>query len=311
MESRLNFFASDPFLSAAKVAYFTHRSLEPAYVRVGGRVFRFLVENGKKPISNFTFLDYQEPVEVQSGQKIIDRNTYVNHAVLDFITTEEWHANNFKAQGYGAAPTVVWKDFASYEAFLDFIKPRCGQQMKEDNRRKRRLAQDLGELQFTWNDQAEDVFPLTFRWKSAQLAAMGQPDPFAKREAWIFFEELRQKGALSAATLRAGERLVASWFGALWEGRFYGWIAAYDSALGKYSPGKQLLHLLLEESFKAKHLEFDFSLGDEPYKWNYATHVRKLGPVGTPPLARQLKLSATSLLEKSGVLRAARTLKRK
>jgi CelD/BcsL family acetyltransferase involved in cellulose biosynthesis len=59
----------------------------------------------------------------------------------------------------------------------------------------------------------------------------------------------------------------------------------------------------MKASFEAKHLEFDFLLGDESYKFLYATHSRVVGPVGTPAMREQLlvelKAQAKGWLQRS------------
>jgi hypothetical protein len=72
-------------------------------------------------------------------------------------------------------------------------------------------------------------------------------------------------------------------------GRLYFWVTTYDSARTQYAPGRLLLHFLLQESFVQQHAEFDFLLGGEDYKWNYATHVRLVADLGTRPLPEQVK----------------------
>jgi len=43
------------------------------------------------------------------------------------------------------------------------------------------------------------------------------------------------------------------------------------------------------------HLEFDFLIGDEAYKFVYATHSRVIGPLGVAPLGVRLEKRARGL----------------
>jgi CelD/BcsL family acetyltransferase involved in cellulose biosynthesis len=45
---------------------------------------------------------------------------------------------------------------------------------------------------------------------------------------------------------------------------------------------------MLEESYRRKHREFDFSIGDEDYKRLYTTHARLLGPIGRAPVQQRI-----------------------
>lgn len=158
--------------------------------------------------------------------------------------------------------------------------------VRDRERRGRSLAKDHGALTFTVDDRAADVLPAARAWKQAQLQATGQSDFFARPQTTEFLELLRERNLLVSSTLRAGGRLVSLWLGFMHEGVWSGWIFTYDPAFRKYSAGHQLLNAMLEESFARGHAEFDFSEGGEDYKMVYATHVRLLGEVGTPPLTR-------------------------
>ena len=94
--------------------------------------------------------------------------------------------------------------------------------------------------------------------------------------------------------MRAGDRLLSVWMGFVYRGVWSGWVFAYDHdpALRKFSLGHQLLRSMLEQGFRLGHREFDFSIGNEDYKWFYATHARILGPIGTPPLRQRLMARA-------------------
>ena len=41
---------------------------------------------------------------------------------------------------------------------------------------------------------------------------------------------------------------------------------------------------MIQASHARGDLEFDFLVGNEAYKFQYSTHNRVIGPVGTPPL---------------------------
>jgi CelD/BcsL family acetyltransferase involved in cellulose biosynthesis len=90
------------------------------------------------------------------------------------------------------------------------------------------------------------------------------------------------------STLRLGGVLVAGHVGMVHDGRFSYWVPAYDPAWSKDGVGAILLEWMIEQCHRQGLREFDFLLGNETYKWSYATHTRLVGPVGTKPLAAQL-----------------------
>jgi CelD/BcsL family acetyltransferase involved in cellulose biosynthesis len=138
-----------------------------------------------------------------------------------------------------------------------------------------------------------------YRWKSQQMLETLGFDAFADERNRRFFPELRAAGLLNASTLRAEGRLLAAWLGAVHDGRWYGWIFTYDRdpALRKLSLGRLLLYRMLEESHRLGHREFDFSIGEEPYKWFFATHARMIAPLGTPPLRLRARRVAVATLK--------------
>ena len=83
-------------------------------------------------------------------------------------------------------------------------------------------------------------------------------------------------------------------------------------ALARCSPGRQLLYGMLEESWRAGHREFDFSIGLEPYKLTFATHVRALGTAGRAPAGERLAALARRLLaHQRRLLQGLRDLRRR
>jgi CelD/BcsL family acetyltransferase involved in cellulose biosynthesis len=98
-----------------------------------------------------------------------------------------------------------------------------------------------------------------------------------------FLRALRDRGVAEVATLRAGDRLLAVHIGLRHDGRFSSWVPAYDTACGAYAPGRLLLEHLVQWSCERGDAEFDFLVGNEPYKWQYATHARLVQPLGPQP----------------------------
>lgn len=77
--------------------------------------------------------------------------------------------------------------------------------------------------------------------------------------------------------------------GAEWQGRFYWWVPSYDVSMRSMSPGRLLMEDVMLYTYQRGYKEFDFLLGEESYKWEYATHTRVVGPLGEPPLKVKLE----------------------
>ena len=77
--------------------------------------------------------------------------------------------------------------------------------------------------------------------------------------------------------LKLNEELIAAHWGIVHKKRFYYLIPSLDVRdLGKYSPGRLLITLLLKWSISKKISIFDFALGDENYKKSWCNNESQL-----------------------------------
>lgn len=281
----MQFYASNEYLNVAAQAYFPGRGTSIELVRIGGKVFRLLVIDGRKPVSDLNFVDYLEPLDSYDPSAPLREGSYARSVVRRIVEASEWESE--RHDELQPAPFVDWSRFDGFEDYEAFLESRSKRLYKEQQRRGRRLAELFGDLSFKMNDPGDDVMPLAFKWKVQQFRDTGAPNYLADSRNRRYFELLREHGLLTASTLRGDGRLLSVWLGFVHEGVWSGWIFSYDKdpALQKFSLGHQLLHRMLKESKRLGHREFDFSIGDEDYKWFYSTHVRVLGPAGSPPLA--------------------------
>lgn len=285
----MNLFASRPFLEAIAGTYFPSRACRIADHVVDGRLFRLLRIDRGGPMTTHPFLDMHEAVDCgAAGASPPAPMRWLANVSHGRMTLGEFRDNPAWSR-FSGAPTTVWHQFPTWDHYLELLRGR--HLLRDDQRRRRRLEELLGPLTFKVDDPNLDVLPTAFRWKSTQWRRLTGLDLFADPRNRDFFHALRARGLLQASTLRAGHRLLAVWLGAVFERRWYGWIFAFDPdpTLAKYSVGRQLLYPMLEASYRAGHTEFDFSRGCEPYKLFFATHVRAVGPLGTPPVRYRLE----------------------
>ena len=137
-----------------------------------------------------------------------------------------------------------------------------------------------------------------WNWQRAGLALLQEQ----YEAAWTpVLAVLYARGLLRASTLRAGGQLLAVWLGAVYQQRWSGWVFAFNPkpAFNRFSLGRQLLYPMLQESHRAGHAEFDFSIGMEFYKLNFATHVRPMGLAGHPPVSERATTAVKQLLRTS------------
>jgi hypothetical protein len=311
----MQFYATDEYLNIAAQAYFPGRETDIELVKIGGKVFRLLVVDGKKAMSDLSFVDYLEPLENVDPSAPVRQANYAGSVVRGVMEASQWDRDNHL--DLQPAPFVDWSGFDTFEDYESFLQSRSKRLYKDQQRRGRRLAEQFGELEFKMNDPGSDVLELAFEWKVQQFHDTGVPNYLADSRNRRYFELLRDNDLLTASTLRGDGRLLSVWLGFVHDGVWSGWIFSYDKdpAFQKFSLGHQLLHSMLKESKRLGHREFDFSIGDEDYKWFYSTHVRVLGPVGTPPLAirvgsavRKAKRNVKVALEKYPSLLRGATL---
>ena len=294
----VNLYTSSTYLDVARRTYCTDRVTTPVDFVVDGRCFRLLGTRSwrtgfrLRPAPMPPFLDMHEPIVSEGARDGLPTLRYLPKVSHGMVESREFRERGLQAS-YMAAPTVLWAGFATWDSYLKHLRQRSSM-VKDDERRMRRLGDMLGPVSFAVDDTLEDVAPKVFAWKSAQMLETLGFDLFADARHRRFFAEMRRAGLLRASTLRADGRLLAAWWGAIHEGRWYGWVFAHDPdpSLRKLSVGRLLLYRMLEESHQQGHREFDFSIGDEAYKWFFATHARLIAPVGTPPMRLKLRRAA-------------------
>ncbi len=211
-----------------------------------------------------------------------------------------------------------WKEY--------YKKARSGRSRSTDRRKLRKL-EDQGALQFRMDvrggAEVERVMGRLAELKSRHLRHMGVRDLFAIPGCLDFYTSLAMtepqhtRSILSSLELD-GEVIAAHW--GVVRGKRLSWLlTAYDDAYGAFSPGVHLMHALMEWCSENGVNVFDFSLGEEPYKLDWADgilelsdHLSVTGPRGYPYyfFARSLRL-ARVVLRRVPALQRAKTRFRK
>lgn len=296
--AKSNLYGTTEFLDAIAKVYFASKTCRVANYSIAGRTFRLLEVEGQGPLVKQTFLDIHEPLEGAEAAPSRRGPRRLEGASSSLMTIDEFKSSDHPPDFFGA-PTVRWAGFKRWEDYLELLRKR--RVLADDMRRRRRLEETLGSLEFLADDTAQDVLPTCFEWKSARDREANRPELFATEANRQFFTELRARNMLKASTLRAGGKLLAVWLGAVHDGRWTGWVFVFnnDASLSKFSVGRQLLYFMLEQSYREGHSEFDFSIGLEPYKLFFATHVRVVRTLGTPPLGERILATARPLLARA------------
>jgi hypothetical protein len=307
----MNFYASPRYLQLVADNYFSGRSTRVADIEIDGAVLRLLVIDEREVVTEVPFLDYHEPLHANEIARVEHRRAFAPWVVRDAVACEGGPPS--LPADLEPAPYIDWSRFASFDDYLARFNRHHPGRLQEKRRQRRRLAEDLGELEFTFGDDRRDAIDLGLGWKSEQLRAAGRDDVFADGRNVRFFDLMRERDMLAVSTLRASRRLLATALGFVHDGVWSGWVFAHDPspALAKYSTGHQLLQSMLAHGLASGHRQFDFSAGGDSYKWLYATDARILGPLGRRPRTRRsARDAAEHALKSVHLLGAARSLRR-
>jgi CelD/BcsL family acetyltransferase involved in cellulose biosynthesis len=200
-----------------------------------------------------------------------------------------------------------------------FVKSkRSNKSVATDRRKERRLAEH-GDIRFvvaTEPEQQELLLPALYRQKGAGYQALGVTDLFAQENYRTFIAEACRTMPASALLtgLMVGDRVAATCFSLVHGERLYYLLPGYErDELTRFGPGNVLLYRLFEWCFERGVTVFDFTLGDEPYKYFWSEqemamqdHFRGLTPVGhLYILALKFSLRLKTRIKRSPRLRDA------
>jgi hypothetical protein len=153
---------------------------------------------------------------------------------------------------------------------------------KDQLKRSHRKLQNLGDLAFRHfeiREEAQQHLERFFHQHIVRWAMNGLRSQFLQTEAREFYRALVDEFDLSKelrfGALELNSRPIAYHFGFQNNGTLTWYKPAFDVNYWEHCPGDALLRSLFCYMRDAGLGEFDFSLGDEPFKYRYANHVRQ------------------------------------
>lgn len=153
--------------------------------------------------------------------------------------------------------------------------------MRSDIRRQSKRLAEMGKVEFVRLHHVEDVAGVLNTIKSIHVKcrqAQGGASLFANarrfRLASLVAARFSARRALDLAFLKLQDRVIAYYFGFLYDKVVYFWNTGFDPEFSTVSPGKLLLHYGIEDSFRERYRGFDFMVGEEPYKLQWTSLVR-------------------------------------
>lgn len=155
---------------------------------------------------------------------------------------------------------------------LDTLLRAQHRYMKDSERCARLVVRDFGPIEFTF-DQKENRAALLdqlIEQKRLQYQRTGVPDsllePWPRRLLHLLAQADTPGCHGRLSTLYAGGQWLASHFGLSCHGVLHHWMPVYNPDLGKYAPGRLLMHHMIEACPPAGMLMIDHGEGDSPSK---------------------------------------------
>lgn len=167
-----------------------------------------------------------------------------------------------------ASPVIDFPD--GYERYLSDRRHSSKQMVQSTMRKRRKLEREVGELRFELSSLSTSELRHLMGWKSRQYRATGEWDRFDDPRIVSLVQRLHTTtsehctGMLSV--LYAGDRPAAAHFGIRSGRTLSWWFPAYEPELSRYSPGMQLLFLLVESGASLGLDRIDLGIGDHGYK---------------------------------------------
>ena len=207
----------------------------------------------------------------------------------------------------GAYVTGLGQDWESF-----YAAKRSSTTRARDRTKRKKLAEN-GELRLvTQKDLKYVLRTLTtlFDQKSRSFARMGVPDLFARPGHSEFFVTVAANASrlVHVSRLEVGPKCAAANLGLMFRGRYYHVLASHDDgSFARFGPGIVHLHELIRYAIAQGCDQFDFTIGDEPYKLDWADTKLELydhvsasgwfGQIAAAPIV--LKLAAKRFVKHS------------
>jgi CelD/BcsL family acetyltransferase involved in cellulose biosynthesis len=154
--------------------------------------------------------------------------------------------------------------------------------LKDSAKRQRKMCDELGPISFHFDVKSDRsrLLELLIDQKRAQYKSSGVTDSLKepwKRNVLAKLAEY-QFGSCSGvlSTLYAGDKWIASHFGIMGNSTLHLWFPVYNSEFARYSPGRLLLHHIVESCGAHGFHTIDRGEGDTPRKREIANEEYRL-----------------------------------
>jgi CelD/BcsL family acetyltransferase involved in cellulose biosynthesis len=167
---------------------------------------------------------------------------------------------------------VIDSDWTSYER-------RLSRNLLGDLRRCRRRLAERGDLTMTISDGSnglDDLLDQLFSVDAHSWQAEARTAIVSHKNTREFYEQVcrwaASRGSLRVSLLRIAGRSVAMELGIEEAGVHFAMKSSYDKSYRRFSPGKILLHALIESAFIGRLKRVELLGGEDRYKRVWAPH---------------------------------------
>jgi CelD/BcsL family acetyltransferase involved in cellulose biosynthesis len=177
-----------------------------------------------------------------------------------------------RAHPSGAYLASLGRDWETF-----YAGKRSAATRKRERRQLRQLAEH-GEVRFRNVESTQEIertLTTLFQQKSDAFARMGVDDAFARPGQREFFLAVAKDPAMSnivhVSRLDVGNEMAATSIGLKHRGCYYLILSSYTpGTLSRFGPGRAQLNELMGHAIRQGIHEFDFTVGDEPYKRDWS-----------------------------------------
>jgi CelD/BcsL family acetyltransferase involved in cellulose biosynthesis len=219
------------------------------FAELWGKVLRLLQSD---PRLRFDFVDLQKMAETVGSEC----NPFLSLATLPNASS-----------AHVASLGHNWDDY--------YKQKRSSETRKKERKQLRRLA-EIGEVRFVdVKDKAEieRTIETLMQQKAKTFARMGVENLFAREGYRAFWRDVAAAlhGVTHVSRLEVGMTIAATSLGLTHRGCYYLVLSSYDDGeVMRFGPGRAHLHELLHHAIARDIRRFDFTIGDEPYKRDWA-----------------------------------------
>ena len=237
--------------------------------------------------------DYNLPLLAQNFPSRVDNFREVwqeiialiwSHTRFDLIDLDRmpaithWPIHN----PYFDIPRIWIESYSGHVATLtenwqEFYQSKMSSAHRQTDRRKFKRLAERGEIRFikvTDDKDIQNTIATLINQKQASYRRMGVANLFASENYSEFYQSIstdpRLRDRVIVTRIDVGDQMVATGISLRHRDREYMIMSSYDQIFAKYSPGYKHLHELMRDAIDHGVQLYDFTIGDEPYKFDWA-----------------------------------------